>query len=314
MPTSGANLDRKRGGVAMQVKISEVGPRDGLQNEAEVLPPEVRAELCRRLSGTGVSRIEAGSFVHPKRVPQMAGAEDVFAGLTPTAGVEYAALVLNRKGLDRALAAGADVINVVYPVTDEFCRRNQNSSLADAAVTAAGLVAGAREAGRRVAVTLGASFGCPFEGRVDPGVVVDHVGRMAEAGAEEIVLADTIGVGVPTQVRRLLPAARAAAGGLPIGLHLHNTRNTGYVLAAEALAHGVDSLDASVAGIGGCPFAPRATGNIATEDLIYLLDGEGVETGVDMDAVIGVAEWLTDVLGRPLPGLVHRAGGFPQPV
>lgn len=295
----------------MQVKICEVGPRDGLQNEAEVLEASVRAELCRRLARTGVTRIEAGSFVHPKLVPQMANAEEVFAGLDRDVPIEYSALVLNRKGLDRALAADVDVVNVVYPVTDTFCRRNQNMSLTEASATAAELVSVARAAGKRVTVTLGASFGCPFEGRVDPGVVVDHAGRMAEAGCHEIVLADTIGVGVPAQVRRLVPDVRNVVGDLPIGLHLHNTRNTGYALAAEAIQQGVTMLDASVGGIGGCPFAPRATGNIATEDLIYLLDGEGVETGVDMNAVIEVSEWLTGVLGRQLPGLVHRAGGFP---
>jgi isopropylmalate/homocitrate/citramalate synthase len=299
------------GSGAPVLRITEVGPRDGLQNDAAVLEPGVRATLSRMLSTTGVSRVEAGSFVHPQRVPQMAGADELFAVLGDERAVPYAALVLNQKGLDRALAAGADVINVVYPVTEAFCQRNQNTSLPQAAATAATLIRSAREAGKTVSATLGASFGCPFEGRVDPGVVVEHVRHVAAAGAHEVVLADTIGVAVPSQVRQLVPAAFAATGGLPVGLHLHNTRNTGYANAAEALQHGISVLDSSVGGLGGCPFAPRATGNIATEDLVYLLDGEGVQHGVDLDAVMHVAEWLTGILGRELPGLLHRAGRFP---
>ncbi len=295
----------------MRVTLCDVGPRDGLQNDRETLAPAVRADLCDRLAATGLPRVEAASFVNPQRVPQMAGAEEVFAALSRRDGTVQAALVLNRRGLDRATAAGADEIHLAYPVTDTFAQRNQNTTVEEAAAGAAAMIAAAHDAGLRATATLGAAFGCPFEGRVDPGVVVDHVGRMAAAGADEIMLADTIGVGVPSQVRRLLPAAIAAAGDRPVGLHLHNTRNTGYANAEAGLAHGATVFDASVGGLGGCPFAPRATGNIATEDLVYLLDEEGVETGVDLEALIGVAEWLSGVLGRELPGLVHRAGPFP---
>jgi len=291
------------------LEICDVGPRDGLQNDKVTLEPGVRAELCARLAATGLPRVEAASFVNPKRVPQMAGAEEVFAALPGRDHTTWAALVLNRKGLDRALEAGAREIHVAYPVTDTFAERNQGMSTEQAATVAEEIVEAAHEAGARVTATLAASFGCPFEGRVDPGVVVEHARRMARA--DEVLLADTIGVGVPAQVRRLVPAAREATGGTPIGLHLHNTRNTGYANAAAGLEHGVSILDASVGGLGGCPFAPRATGNIATEDLLYLLDGEGVDTGVDLDALIGVAEWLAGVLGRPLPGLLHKAGTFP---
>jgi len=296
----------------MRVTLCDVGPRDGLQNDRETLAPAVRADLCDRLAATGLPRVEAASFVNPQRVPQMAGAEEVFAALSRRDGTVQAALVLNRRGLDRATAAGADEIHLAYPVTDTFAQRNQNTTVEEAAAGAADMIAAAHDAGLRATATLGAAFGCPFEGRVDPGVVVDHVGRMAAAGADEIMLADTIGVGVPSQVRRLLPAAIAAAGDRPVGLHLHNTRNTGYANAEAGLAHGATVFDASVGGLGGCPFAPRATGNIATEDLVYLLDEEGVETGVDLEALIGVAEWLSGVLGRELPGLVHRAGPFPS--
>jgi isopropylmalate/homocitrate/citramalate synthase len=296
-----------------RVILCDVGPRDGLQNDAEVLEPAVRAELCRRLAATGLPRVEAASFVHPKLVPQMAGAEDVFTDLAGRgSGTTFAALVLNRMGLERAFAAGAGEIHASYPLTDTFAERNQNTTVEAAAETTAAIIAEAHAAGLRATVTLGVAFGCPFEGEVDPGVVVEHAGRAAAAGADEIMLADTIGVAVPGQVSRLVPDARRAAGSVPIGLHLHNTRNTGYANAAAGLEHGVTLFDASVGGLGGCPFAPRATGNIATEDLLYLLDREGVDTGVDLEGVIAVAEWLGGVLGRDLPGLVHRAGPFPS--
>jgi hydroxymethylglutaryl-CoA lyase/(R)-citramalyl-CoA lyase len=295
----------------MRVSLCDVGPRDGLQNDALTLDPGLRAELCERLAATGLHRIEAASFVNPRLVPQMAGAEEVFAALRRRDGVTYAALVLNRRGVERALAAGADEIHVAYPLTDTFARRNQNATVEEAAQAAEAIVAAAHEAGRPATATLSVAFGCPFEGRVDPGAVVAHAARMARAGADEIMLADTIGVGVPAQVRRLVPAALEAAGGTPVGLHLHNTRNTGYANADAGLEAGATIFDASVGGLGGCPFAPRATGNIATEDLVYLLDGEGVETGVDLDALIAVSDWLAGVLDRELPGLVHRAGPFP---
>jgi isopropylmalate/homocitrate/citramalate synthase len=284
------------------MEICDVGPRDGLQNDEAVLEPAVRAELCERLAATGLPRVEAASFVHPKLVPQMAGAEEVFAAL-PKTQTTWAALVLNVKGFERAVAAGAAEIHVAYPVTETFARRNQNVGVEEAAAAAAEIIDAAHQAGLRATATLAASFGCPFEGKVDPGVVADHAHRMA--AADEVMLADTIGVGVPGQVKRLLQSVE-----LPVGLHLHNTRNTGYANAYAGLEAGVTLFDASVGGLGGCPFAPNATGNIATEDLLYLLEGEGVDTGVDLDGVIGVAEWLSGVLGRPLPGLLHRAGRF----
>ena len=284
----------------VEINLCDVGPRDGLQNDEAVLAPTVRAELCERLAATGLPRVEAASFVHPKLVPQMAGAEEVLAALPRDDGVTWAALVLNRKGLERAVAAAVEEIHVAYPVTETFARRNQNMGLEEAATAAAEIVDAAHAAGLRATATLGASFGCPFEGRVDPGVVADHAARMA--AADEVMLADTIGVGVPGQVKRLLELVDG-----PVGLHLHNTRNTGYANAYAGLEAGVTVFDASVGGLGGCPFAPRATGNIATEDLLYLLEGEGIDTGVDLDGVIGVAEWLSGVLGRSLPGLVHRA-------
>jgi hydroxymethylglutaryl-CoA lyase/(R)-citramalyl-CoA lyase len=236
----------------------------------------------------------------------MAGAEDVMAAL-PRNGTSWSALVLNRKGLDRALAAGAREIHYAYPLTDTFAERNQNTTVERAAATAREIVDAAHDAGAKATVTLSVAFGCPFEGRVDPGRVVDHARR--NAAADEIMLADTIGVGVPAQVRRLLPGALET--GKPVGLHLHNTRNTGYANALAGIEHGATILDASIGGLGGCPFAPRATGNIATEDLVYLLRGEGVDTGVDVDGLLAVSEWLSGVLGRELPGLLSRSGDFP---
>ena len=289
----------------MHVSVCDVGPRDGLQNDKVTLEPATRAELCTRLAATGLQRIEAASFVHPKLVPQMAGAEEVFANL-PHNGTIYASLVLNRRGLERALTTSTNEIHVAYPVTETFAQRNQNTTLEEAAQAAEDIIKGTD---LKVTATVSVAFGCPFEGRVDPALVIEHAHRMAAAGADEVILADTIGVGVPKQVRELLP--RALEGGKPVGLHLHNTRNTGYACALAGLEHGATIFDASVGGLGGCPFAPRATGNIATEDLIYLLHGEGVETGVDLDALIGVAEWLSGVLDRPLPGLLQRAGNFP---
>lgn len=290
--------------------MCDVGARDGLQNESDTLPPATRAELCDRLAATGLPRIEVGSFVSPSRVPQMAGTEEVFAALHRDPDVIYAALALNGRGVQRALAAGVDELHLSYPLTDTFAQRNQGVTVAEAVDATEIMIAQAHGAGLRACVTLAVSFGCPFEGAVDPGVVSEHVARMATAGGDEVSLADTIGVGVPAQVRRIVPDAVRQAGGRPIGLHLHNTRNTGYANVIAGLEHGATIFDSSIGGLGGCPFAPRATGNIATEDLIYLLDGEGVDTGADLDGLIATSAWLATVLGRDLPGLVYRAGPF----
>ena len=286
--------------------MCDVGPRDGLQNDKVTLEPAVRAELCRRLAQTGIPRIEAASFVHPKLVPQMAGAEEVFAALGEPDGAVYASLVLNRKGLERALQTSTNEIHYAYPITDTFAAKNQNTTVEDAARTGEEIIAASPV---RTTVTISVAFGCPFEGKVDPAKVIEHAHRMAEAGADEIVLADTIGVGVPKQVNHLVPEALKA--GKPVGVHFHNTRNTGYANAYAALQQGATIFDASVGGLGGCPFAPRATGNIATEDLIYLLENEGVQTGIDLDALIKVAEWLIETMGKARPGLLQRAGNFP---
>ena len=289
----------------MTVTICDVGPRDGLQNEPTTLAPGVRAELVNRLADAGLRRIEAVSFVNPKLVPQMGGAEEVVAGLERRDGVVYAGLALNERGYERLSAAGLDEVHFAFAATESFNRRNQNASVEESLAAALRIAGRAKKDGIRATVTIGVSFGCPFEGPVDPGRVSDLAERLAPS-FDEVVFADTIGVAVPREVKHLI--GRARFSGTTVGAHLHNTRNTGYANALAALEAGATVLDASVGGIGGCPFAPRATGNIGTEDLVYVLHGEGVETGIDLAALIGVAEWLESVLQRPLEGYVYRAG------
>jgi (R)-citramalyl-CoA lyase len=284
--------------VTARVRICDVGPRDGLQNEPETFPARLRAEFVNRLAAAGLPRIEAASFVRPDAVPQMADPEEVVRSIQRRDGTEYSGLALNEKGYERLAASGLDRVNFTLAATESFSRRNANQSL-DEAQAAAGRVLERSEL--PVTLTISVAFGCPFEGRVDPGVVAEIAGRFASA---EIVLADTIGIATPRQVRALVERTAAP------GIHLHNTRNTGYANAVAALAAGATLFDASCGGLGGCPYAPRATGNIATEDLVYLLEGEGIDTGVDLDVLIGTSEWLEGALGRRLEGQVYRAGAW----
>jgi len=290
------------------VTICDVAPRDGLQNDAKVLNAATRAELVNRLAATGVQRIEAVSFVNPARVPQMADAEAVVAGIERRDGVVYAGLTLNDRGYDRLHETTLDEAHFAFAVSEEFNQRNAGTGTESSVQAGERIVARAREDGTRVTATLGTAFGCPFAGAIDPGLVIELAARFVEAGADEIVFADTVGVAVPRQVRHLV--GEGVKLGLPVGVHLHNTRNTGIANALVAVEAGATVLDASVGGIGGCPFAPRATGNICTEDLVYLLHGEGIETGVDLGALIDVATWLEGILGRELEGMVYRAGAF----
>jgi len=288
--------------------LREVGPRDGLQNEDQVLPPQTRAELVRRLAAAGLRRIEAASFVNPERVPQMAGAEEEVAALERRDGVVYAGLALNERGYERLRETGLDEVTFAVAATETFSQRNAGASVDESIAAAERIVAGAREDRIRASLTISVAFGCPFEGKVDPERVVAIAEHLAATRPDELVLADTIGVATPSQVRDLL--GRVGALGIPTGGHFHNTRNTGYANAYASLEAGVSTLDASVGGLGGCPFAPKATGNIATEDLVYLLEGEGVATGVDLDALVRVAKWLEELLGRQLEGYLYRAGPF----
>ncbi len=283
----------------MDVTICDVGPRDGLQNEADVLAPAVRAELCDRLAAAGLPRIEAVSFVRSDLVPQMDGAEEVVGALHRREGTAYAGLVLNERGYERLASTGLEEAHLTLGATETFNRRNANQSVDDSIAACTRIVERAHADGRRATVTISVAFGCPFEGAVDPGRVADVVARLASA--DEIVLADTIGVAVPRQVKALVRETGAS------GVHLHDTRGTAGANALAAIEEGVTVLDASVGGLGGCPFAPRSTGNVATEDLVYLLEGEGFGTGIDLESLVGVARWVEETLGRPLPGRVHRA-------
>ena len=292
----------------MSVTVCDVGPRDGLQNEPVTLEPVVRGALVERLAAAGVPRIEAVSFVSPKAVPQMAGAEEVVAAVERRPGVVYAGLAVNERGYDRLLESGLDEVHYAFAATEEFNRRNANATVEDGVAGAEAIVARARADGIRSTVTIGVAFGCPFEGAVDPGHVAELAARLAASGADELAVADTVGVGVPRQVRDLV--GRLVALGVRVGVHLHNTRSTGIANAYAALDAGATVLDASVGGIGGCPFAPRATGNVATEDLVYLLHGEGVSTGIDLDALIEVGRMAERIVGHQMPSELLRAGSL----
>jgi isopropylmalate/homocitrate/citramalate synthase len=286
----------------VRIILCDVGPRDGLQNEPETLPAATRAELVGRLAAAGLPRVEAVSFVRDDRVPQMAGAEGVVAAVRrESGGAELSGLVLNERGWERFRATGLDRVNVTFAATESFNRANGNASLEEAVSRVEAILA---VADVPATVTISVCFGCPFEGRVDPGRVAELAARFT--GRAEVILADTIGVATPSAVRSLVERTGAE------GFHGHNTRNTGYANCLAALEAGASVLDASVGGLGGCPYAPRATGNVATEDLVYLLEGEGVETGVDLDALVATSTWLEGVLGRTLEGYVYRAGPWPS--
>jgi isopropylmalate/homocitrate/citramalate synthase len=291
-----------------EVIVCDVGPRDGLQNEASILPAGLRSQLCDRLAAAGVPRVEAVSFVNPKLVPQMADAEEVLAAVQRRPQTVLAGLVLNERGLERALAAGVDEVHYAFPVTETFAQRNQNTTVEGGLATGRRLVARCREHGMRVTVTLIVAFGCPFEGRVDPAHVLRVAEGVMEQPPDELALADTIGVAVPTGVAALVRGVREL--GAVVGGHFHNTRNTGLANAAAALEAGATVLDASLGGTGGCPFAPRATGNIPTEDLVYMLHGMGIRTGINLQALIEASRWLGEQLGKELPAMLPRAGDF----
>lgn len=288
--------------------ICDVGPRDGLQNADRILTPEVRAAYVDQLSGTGLPRIEAVSFVNPKRVPQMAGAEEVMAQISRVDGVEYAGLALNAKGYDRAIACDVDLVQYVVPMSESFAEKNQGTTVAAATEVALELAARAKQDGVKFAVTLSVAFGCPYDGAIDPAAVLATANRLADGRVDELMLADTIGVAVPTQVRELFGGVSQLD--VAVGGHFHNTRNTGYANAVAAIEAGATILDSSTGGLGGCPFTPNATGNIATEDLVYLLSGMGIGTGANLEALFAVSRWLSGEMDAELPGLTYRAGGF----
>lgn len=298
--------------MSRPIEIVEVGPRDGLQNEKTLLDVGQKLEFIERLRDSGARRIETVSFVNPKRVPQMAGAEEIMAGLPARDDEARIGLVLNERGWDRAVAAGCEEANVVVCATDGFGIRNQGASTAEQ-MTALAAIAARRKAegGPRLSVTLSVAFGCPFDGEVAEDHVTALVAEAAALGIPEIALADTIGVADPWTVRRRIEAARKAAPDAILRMHFHDTRNTGLANAYAAVEAGVDVLDASCGGLGGCPFAPDATGNIGTEDLVYMLERAGFETTYDLGRLIETAKWVSGLLGKPPTASVSRAGGFP---
>jgi hydroxymethylglutaryl-CoA lyase len=296
-----------------RIEIVEVGPRDGLQSEKQVLSTEHKVEFVRRLTAAGLVRIEVASFVNPKRVPQMADAEAVLAALAPDATkARFIGLILNTKGFERARAAGCTEVGFAVAATESFSQRNQGCSVDEGIASWLEVAARARAAGIRAQITISTAFGCPFEGEVPTSKVVEIAQRLAAGEPDEIAVADTIGVAVPTQVTALVGALQAALPRTRLRAHFHNTRNTGLANAYAAVEAGVHVLDASCGGIGGCPFAPAATGNIPTEDLIYMLHRMGRDTGVKLPALLDTSRWLQTVLEHAVPGMVVKAGLFPQ--
>ncbi|MGW8368454.1 MAG: hydroxymethylglutaryl-CoA lyase [Gammaproteobacteria bacterium] len=297
--------------VPVSVDIVDVGPRDGLQMEPEVLPTTTKIEFVTRLVDAGLRRLEVASFVNPKRVPQMADAEDVVAGLPARDDVTYIGLILNQRGFDRALAAGVDEVGFVVVASDTFNRRNQGVSTEESVAAWHSIAAAARSAGIRANVTISTAFGCPFEGEIAEDRVVEIAKALATSAPVDIAIADTVGVAVPAQVSSMIRRVREALPQMPLRCHFHNTRNTGLANAYTAVLAGVETLDASTGGIGGCPFAPAATGNIPTEDLLYMLHRSGIETGLSLERVIETGDWLQQQIGRPVPSMLTKAGPFP---
>lgn len=294
------------------IEMVEVGPRDGLQNEARLLSTADKLALIERAIAAGSRRIEVTSFVNPAKVPQMADAAEVCAGLPQRDDVTYIGLVLNRRGAERALETGRiDQLGAVCVATNRFAMANQGQTSDESVAVARGLILRAREAGKTGQATIAASFGCPFEGEVAEDRVVAMAGILAEADPVEIALADTIGVADPAKVGRLVAQVREHIAPIPVRVHFHNTRGTGLANVWAAVQAGASTVDASLGGLGGCPFAPGAAGNVATEDVAYMLERSGITTGLDLDALIDASRWLGGVMDRKMPGMVGHAGGFP---
>lgn len=297
--------------IPRTIEIVEVGPRDGLQNEATPVSTEQKVELIGRLIDAGIRRIEAVSFVNPARVPQMQDAEAVMAAVPHDRGVTYIGTVLNVRGARRALNTAVTQLGTVAVASNTFGIRNQKQTIDESVEVASESIRLARQAGRSAQVTIAMAFGCPFEGRIAPDRVIELAKRLSDAQPVEIALADTLGVAVPAEVHELVSRALDAVHPIPIRAHFHNTRNTGIANVWAAINAGASTVDSSIAGLGGCPFAPGAQGNVATEDVTYLLSHSGMTLGLDLARLINTARWCADLLGRPLPGMVGRAGDFP---
>lgn len=297
--------------TAASVEIVEVSPRDGLQNESQAVSTDDKLRLIERAVNAGIRRLEIASFVNPKRVPQMADAEEVIARAPHAKDITYIGLVMNKRGAERAFETDIDQLGAITLCSDTFAQKNQGQTARETLDVALEVIRLANAEGRTATVMISSAFGCPFEGEIAEADVIDYAKRLADAEPSEIALADTIGVGDPWRVGALFDKLRDAVPGMPLRGHFHNTRNTGIANAYAAILAGVTAIDASVGGLGGCPFAPAATGNIATEDLVYMLNRGGIESGVDLEALMDTCSWMNDVVGRQLPAMVSRAGNFP---
>ena len=295
-----------------KISILEVGPRDGLQSEPEILPTEVKKEFITRTIDTGIKQIEVTSFVHPKKVPQMADAEKLVESLPENDDVTYIGLIMNQRGFERARDCGIDEVGMVIVSTDTYNMKNQNVVTQESIDNWLSIAAEAKSAGIRTSVVIACSFGCPYEGEIDPEHIASIAEQVLKGKPDVLGLADSVGVAVPSQIKKTFSLIKELAPSIPLRTHLHNTRNTGLANAAAAVEAGVSIIDASTGGIGGCPFAPRATGNIPTDDLLYMLDRSGVETGVDLRQVVKTTDWLEEQLGRAVPAMVPKAGIFPE--
>lgn len=299
--------------MADRILLTEVGPRDGLQSESCELPTAVKVELINRLIDAGLRRLEVASFVNPKKVPQMADAEAVISELPKRNDISYIGLVLNDRGFERAAAAGVDEIGMVVVASETFNRRNQGASIDESILVWRSMATKAKKKNIRAGIMISAAFGCPFEGEISEKRVLDIAQRVLEADPDEIAIADTIGAGVPSQVASIVAKLKKMCGDIPLRCHFHNTRNTGLANAYVAIQSGADVIDASIGGMGGCPFAPHATGNVPTEDLVYMLQRSGFATGIDLEKLVETSEWLEGKLGHSLPALIPKAGIFPAP-
>ena len=295
-----------------KISILEVGPRDGLQSEPDILPTEVKKEFITRTIDAGIKQIEVTSFVHPKKVPQMADAEKLVESLPENNDVTYIGLIMNQRGFERARDCGIDEVGMVIVSTDTYNMKNQNVVTQESIDNWLSIAAEAKSAGIRTSVVIACSFGCPYEGEIDPEHIASIAEQILEGKPDVLGLADSVGVAVPSQIKRTFSLIKELAPSIPLRTHLHNTRNTGLANAAAAVEAGVSIIDASTGGIGGCPFAPRATGNIPTDDLLYMLDRSGIETGVDLKQVVKTTDWLEEQLGRAVPAMVPKAGIFPE--
>ena len=295
-----------------KISILEVGPRDGLQSEPEILPTEVKKEFITRTIDAGIKQIEVTSFVHPKKVPQMADAEKLVESLPENDDVTYIGLIMNQRGFERARDCGIDEVGMVIVSTDTYNMKNQNVVTQESIDNWLSIAAEAKSAGIRTSVVIACSFGCPYEGEIDPEHIASIAEQVLKGKPDVLGLADSVGVAVPSQIKKTFSLIKELAPSIPLRTHLHNTRNTGLANAAAAVEAGVSIIDASTGGIGGCPFAPRATGNIPTDDLLYMLDRSGIETGVDLRQVVKTTDWLEEQLGRAVPAMVPKAGIFPE--